>query len=107
MWSGTPKLAFVALIVLNCILWSQSRYAHVGGGGTRSSALAPGFAKRGFSDVDQLSPFRVTGNEVSRAFAPPTAVYCKKPCSVCGAPRTLEGGDGKRAGGGFVPGAGW
>ena len=75
MWSGTPKLAFVALIVLNCILWSQSRYAHVGGGGTRSSALAPGFAKRGFSDVDQLSPFRVTGNEVSRASLSPTAVY--------------------------------
>ncbi|TFK88844.1 hypothetical protein K466DRAFT_575160 [Polyporus arcularius HHB13444] len=47
MWSGTPKLVFVTVLVLNCILWSQSRYAQVG---TRSSLLAPSHAKRGLFD---------------------------------------------------------
>ncbi|KAK7690637.1 hypothetical protein QCA50_005736 [Cerrena zonata] len=31
MWSGTPRIFFVLTLVLNCILWSQSRYAQVQG----------------------------------------------------------------------------
>ncbi|KAH8100846.1 Sodium/calcium exchanger protein-domain-containing protein [Cristinia sonorae] len=29
MWSGLPKLFFVSTLVINGILWSQSRYAHI------------------------------------------------------------------------------
>ncbi|TBU46792.1 Sodium/calcium exchanger protein-domain-containing protein [Dichomitus squalens] len=86
MWSGTPKLAFVALIVLNCLLWSQSRYAHVGG--TRS-ALASGFAKRGFSDVDQLSPFRVTASEACQPLSVPPEEQCTHVKEVCDMDRTF------------------
>ena len=31
MWSGVPRIFFVLTLVLNCILWSQSRYAQVKG----------------------------------------------------------------------------
>lgn len=31
MWSGTPRIFFVLTLVLNCILWSQSRYGQVKG----------------------------------------------------------------------------
>ena len=104
MWSGTPKLAFVALIVLNCILWSQSRYANVGG--TRS-ALAPGFAKRGFSDGDQLSPFRLTANEVSCAFLSPTAVCWQEAMVSLRSAADAGTRRRERASGGFEPGAVW
>lgn len=29
MWSGLPKLVFVTTLVINGVLWSQSRYAQV------------------------------------------------------------------------------
>ncbi|KAH9945222.1 Sodium/calcium exchanger protein-domain-containing protein [Epithele typhae] len=43
MWSGTPKLFFVAVLAINCILWSHSRYAHFG---TRPSSLSSSYSKR-------------------------------------------------------------
>ncbi|KAI0833651.1 Sodium/calcium exchanger protein-domain-containing protein [Trametes gibbosa] len=50
MWSGTPKLVFVTVLAINCVLWSQSRYGQLG---TRPSF----FAKRSFTGEGQLSPF--------------------------------------------------
>lgn len=47
MWSGTPKLAFVALLAVNCVLWSQSKYSQVG---TRSPFLASSIAKRSYTE---------------------------------------------------------
>ncbi len=61
MWSGTPKLVFVTVLVLNCILWSQSRYAQVG---TRSPLFAPSHAKRGLFDVSAFDPLRTLTSEV-------------------------------------------
>ncbi|KAI0749599.1 Sodium/calcium exchanger protein-domain-containing protein [Daedaleopsis nitida] len=48
MGSGLAKFAFVTVLVVNCILWSQSRYAHTG---TRFSLLAPSYAKRSLSSA--------------------------------------------------------
>lgn len=41
MWSGSPRLFFVAAFVLNILLWSQSRYAQL----THSTGAS--LAKRG------------------------------------------------------------
>ncbi|KZT00823.1 uncharacterized protein LAESUDRAFT_687551 [Laetiporus sulphureus 93-53] len=36
MWSGLPKLAFVIVLVANCVLWSRSRYGQVYSSSSRS-----------------------------------------------------------------------
>ena len=70
MWSGTPKLVFVTVLVLNCILWSQSRYAQIG---TRHSILSSSHAKRSLSDVSAFGPFHALADEVRLSFAFKTA----------------------------------
>ena len=61
MWSGIPRLAFVALLAINCVLWSHSRYSHVG---TRSSLLSATHTKRALSDSDQLNAVLLNANQV-------------------------------------------
>ena len=75
MWSGTPKLVFVALLAINGVLWSHSRYAQFG---TRSSLLTPGLSKRSFDDASQLSGLLIA-NEVRTLTG--LAVSCSSPTS--------------------------
>ncbi|KAI0709990.1 Sodium/calcium exchanger protein-domain-containing protein [Earliella scabrosa] len=84
MSSGLPKLAFVAVLVLNCILWSQSRYAHVG---TRSSLLGSSYTKRSLSN--DLSPFHTAASEECYPLSIPHEEQCTHVKDVCDMERTF------------------
>ncbi|CAL1716757.1 unnamed protein product [Somion occarium] len=51
MWSGTPKFVFVLTLVLNCVLWSQSRYGHLKSVRSHDSGL---LARRSLLEVYQV-----------------------------------------------------
>ncbi|EIW57707.1 uncharacterized protein TRAVEDRAFT_169682 [Trametes versicolor FP-101664 SS1] len=81
MWSGTPKLAFVALLAVNCVLWSQSKYSQVG---TRSPFLASSIAKRSYTE-GPLSSF----SEECHPLSVPLADQCAHVRDACAMERTF------------------
>ncbi|KAI0368024.1 hypothetical protein BV20DRAFT_1023461 [Pilatotrama ljubarskyi] len=83
MGSGSAKLAFVAVLVLNCILWSQSRYSQVG---TRSSFLTSSLAKRSFAVAGDAVPF---ANEECHPLSVPLADQCSHVKETCAMERTF------------------
>ncbi|KAL7279317.1 hypothetical protein ACG7TL_007158 [Trametes sanguinea] len=87
MWSGTPKLAFVALLVVNCILWSQSRYSQLGTR-PRSPFLASGLAKRGLADPEYSAPFSAL-SEQCHPLSIPLDEQCAHARDACAMERTF------------------
>ncbi|OJT02445.1 hypothetical protein TRAPUB_7012 [Trametes pubescens] len=81
MWSSTPKLAFVALLAVNCVLWSQSKYSQVG---TRSPFLTSSIAKRSFTE-GPLSAF----SEECHPLSVPLADQCAHVRDECAMERTF------------------
>ncbi|KAI0775059.1 Sodium/calcium exchanger protein-domain-containing protein [Trametes elegans] len=81
MWSGAHKLVFVALLAVNCILWSQSRYSQVG---TRSSFLA----KRSYAE-SALNPFSAFASEECHPLSVPLEDQCAHVKDTCAMERTF------------------
>ncbi|KAI8982726.1 Sodium/calcium exchanger protein-domain-containing protein [Trametes punicea] len=86
MWSGTPKLVFVAVLVINCILWSQSRYSRVG---TRPSFLTTSIAKRSFVGSDHTNPFSALFSEQCHPLSVPLQDQCAHARDACDMERTF------------------
>ncbi|CDO75173.1 hypothetical protein BN946_scf184866.g14 [Trametes cinnabarina] len=82
MWSGTPKLAFAAFLVINCILW---RYSQVG---TRSPSLISSLAKRSSAGLDYDSPFSAL-SEQCHPLSVPLADQCAHARDACAMERTF------------------
>ncbi|KAI0648965.1 Sodium/calcium exchanger protein-domain-containing protein [Trametes meyenii] len=86
MWPGTPKFVFVAALVANCVLWSQSRYGQVG---TRSSILASSLAKRNFGDFDLSNPTSSFFSEECHPLSLPLEDQCAHVRDACAMERTF------------------
>ncbi|KAI0663788.1 Sodium/calcium exchanger protein-domain-containing protein [Cubamyces menziesii] len=86
MWSGTPKFAFVAVLIINIVLWSQSRYSQVG---TRSPFLASSLAKRGLAEPDRTSDLSALFSEQCHPLSVPLEDQCAHARDACAMERTF------------------
>ncbi|OSX57746.1 hypothetical protein POSPLADRAFT_1049946 [Postia placenta MAD-698-R-SB12] len=78
MWSGSPKLLFVVVFALNCVLWSHSRYGQVYS--VRSGTLA----RRGSHDIEYANttlPLLLWNGEEGEEQCFPKSVPLEQQCA--------------------------
>ncbi|EMD34076.1 hypothetical protein CERSUDRAFT_117589 [Gelatoporia subvermispora B] len=93
MWSGLPKLLFVTVFAINCVLWSNSRYGTVHSVRSISTTGTSHFAKRSLlmHALTNSSDTVLTSPEDDQCFpiAFPVDQQCSHVMSECPGPRTF------------------